>query len=112
MRYEEWLAQVPEGLKRDPVWKSEAYPKALLLFDLVWEDSGKLMKDVRGREIGRQLIRSAGSVSANIDEGSGVALSGGNTCNFCAIRLVPPARRGVGTSSPANPCLNKSLSTA
>jgi hypothetical protein len=33
LRYEEWLAQVPERLKRDPVWKSEACPKALLLFD-------------------------------------------------------------------------------
>lgn len=87
MRYEEWLAQVPEGLKRDPVWKSEAYPKALLLFDLVWEDSGKLMKDVRGREIGRQLIRSAGSVSANIDEGFGRGVERGEYVQFLRYAL-------------------------
>jgi len=71
MRYEEWLAQVPERLKQDPIWKFDVYPKALLLFDLVWEDSEKLIRDTRGREIARQLIRSAGSVSANIDEGFG-----------------------------------------
>jgi len=33
MRYEEWLAQVPDSLKGDPIWKFEAYPKALLLYD-------------------------------------------------------------------------------
>lgn len=29
------------------------------------------MKDVRGREIAKQLIRSSGSISANIEEGYG-----------------------------------------
>ena len=48
MRYEEWLAQVPDGLKNDPNWKFEAYPRALLLYDLAWEDTDKLLKDVRG----------------------------------------------------------------
>jgi four helix bundle protein len=71
MRYEEWLEQVPEGLKKDPVWKFVAYPKSLLLFDLAWEDCERLMRDTRGREIARQLVRSAGSISANIDEGFG-----------------------------------------
>ena len=71
MKYEEWLARVPERLKQDPIWKFDAYPKALLLFDLVWEDSEKLLRDTRGREIARQLVRSAGSISANIDEGFG-----------------------------------------
>jgi len=32
MTYEEWLAQVPDGLKNDPIWRFEAYPKALLLY--------------------------------------------------------------------------------
>jgi len=31
MRYGEWLAQVPDSLKNDPIWKFKAYPKALLL---------------------------------------------------------------------------------
>ena len=34
MTYEEWLAQVPADLKDDPIWKLEAYPKALLLYPL------------------------------------------------------------------------------
>jgi hypothetical protein len=42
MVYEEWLAQVPDVLKKDPIWQFKAYPKALLLFDLAWEDSERL----------------------------------------------------------------------
>jgi len=87
MRYEEWLAQVPESLKKDPLWKFEAYPKALLLFDLAWEDSEKLMRDVRGRAVARQLIRSAGSVSANIDEGFGRGVDRGEYVQFLRYAL-------------------------
>jgi four helix bundle protein len=87
MKYEEWLARVPESLKRDPIWKFEAYPKALLLFDLVWEDSEKLMQDVRGREIARQLVRSAGSISANIDEGFGRGVDRGEYAQFLRYAL-------------------------
>jgi len=81
---------VPESLKRDPVWKSEAYPKALLLFDLAWEDSAKLMQDIRGREIARQLVRSAGSISANIDEGFG--------CGVDRLEYVQFLRYALGSA--------------
>ncbi len=87
MRYEEWLAQVPEALKRDPIWKFDAYPKALLLFDLAWEDCEKLLRDVRGREIARQLIRSSGSISANIDEGFGRGIDRGEYAQFLRYAL-------------------------
>jgi len=69
--YEEWVAQVPSNITDDPLWRFEVYPKALLLADFAWEDCGKLMQDVRGRSVAEQLIRSAGSVSANIEEGYG-----------------------------------------
>jgi four helix bundle protein len=71
LNYEEWLAQVPESVRRDPLWNFQVYPKALLLSDLVWEDTDRMMKDARGREIARQLIRSVGSICANIEEGHG-----------------------------------------
>ena len=61
MAYEEWLAQVPDSLKNDPIWKFEACLKVLLLYDLAWEDTDKLLKDVRGRKLaGRN--RSGGRV--------------------------------------------------
>ena len=87
MRYEEWLVRVPESLKKDPIWKFEAYPKALLLFDLVWEDSEKLIRDTRGREIAKQIVRSAGSVSANIDEGFGRGIDRGEYMQFLRYAL-------------------------
>jgi four helix bundle protein len=71
LSYEEWLAQVPESVRRDPLWNFQVYPKALLLSDLVWEDTDQMLKDARGREIARQLIRSVGSICANIEEGHG-----------------------------------------
>jgi len=68
---EEWVAQVPESLKQDPLWNFQVYPKTLYLYDLAWEDCEYLLKNPRGRAVANQLIRSAGSVCANIEEGYG-----------------------------------------
>jgi four helix bundle protein len=87
MVYEEWLAQVPDELKKDPIWQFKAYPKALLLFDLMWEDSEKLLRDVRGREMTKQLVRSAGSITANIDEGFGRGVDRGEYLQFLRYAL-------------------------
>jgi four helix bundle protein len=51
-----------------------AYPKALFLYDLVWFDCEKLTKDLRGRAVAEQIIRSGGSIGANIEEGYGRGL--------------------------------------
>ncbi len=69
--YEEWLEQVPESIKKDPLWNFQVYPKALLLADLAWEDTGQMMRDSRGKAIAEQLIRSVGSICANLEEGHG-----------------------------------------
>jgi four helix bundle protein len=44
---------------------------SLELWDEFWSDSGILLQDVRGKEIAKQLTRSVGSISANIEEGYG-----------------------------------------
>ena len=72
--YEEWIAQVPDSLQADPLWGFETYRTALFLADLAWFDCEKLMADSRGKAIASQLIRSAGSVPANIEEGYGYSL--------------------------------------
>ena len=87
MTYEEWLAQVPDSLRNDPIWKFEAYPKSLLLYDLAWEDTDKLLKDVRGRKLAGQVIDSAGSVRANIDEGFGRGIESGEYIQFLRYAL-------------------------
>jgi four helix bundle protein len=71
MTYEEWEAGVHERIKREPIWQFTGYRKALFFYELVWQDCEKLMRDVRGRAVAEQLIRSAGSISANIEEGHG-----------------------------------------
>lgn len=69
--YDEWVEQCTESLKQDPVWRFIAYPKSLWLFDLVWRDCERLKPSSQGRALINQLIRSADSISANIDEGYG-----------------------------------------
>lgn len=66
-----WQEKIHPKIKNDPLWKFNVYPKALFAFDLAWNDCEKLLKDIRGKEIARQLIRSVGSISANIEEGYG-----------------------------------------
>ena len=55
----------------DPLDNLIFYQQAMQLYDAYWEDCAVLSKDFRGKEIARQLIRSCGSVSANIEEGYG-----------------------------------------
>jgi four helix bundle protein len=47
------------------------YQMSLKLWDNCWGDTEILFKDPRGIEVAKQLIRSVGSVSANIEEGYG-----------------------------------------
>jgi four helix bundle protein len=69
--YDAWEGTVHERVKAEPIWAFLGYRKALFLYDLAWEDCEKLMRDRRGQAIAQQLIRSVGSVSANIEEGHG-----------------------------------------
>lgn len=71
MKYEEWEMAVPAGVKQGPVWQFYGYRKALFMYDLVWQDCESWQQDRRGWPIVDQIIRSAGSVSANIEEGFG-----------------------------------------
>ena len=68
---EEWVLTVPGKLRSDPLWDSAYYRFAMYLYDLVWLDCETLRKDYRGREIVGQLVRSAGSICANAEEGYG-----------------------------------------
>jgi four helix bundle protein len=71
MTYDEWEAQVHERVKAEPVWAFAGYRKALFLYDLVWRDCEKLASDRRGRAVTEQLVRSCGSIGANVEEGHG-----------------------------------------
>ena len=55
----------------DPLLKYPFYVKAHELYELVWDDSEVLGRDYRGRKIVKQLVRSSGSIAANIEEGYG-----------------------------------------
>ena len=71
MKYEEWEANVHARVKQEPVWQNLGYRKALFLYDLVWQDCDTMLRDKRGRAVAEQLIRSAGSIGANVEEGHG-----------------------------------------
>lgn len=55
----------------DPLTRYPFYLKALEFYDRVMEDTDKPILDERWRVIVRQVVRSAGSISANIEEGYG-----------------------------------------
>jgi four helix bundle protein len=58
-------------LKKDLHWDSLYYRVALFLDDLVWDDCALLQKDYRVRNHVSQIIRSSGSISANMEEAYG-----------------------------------------
>lgn len=57
--------------KKDKIFEIQFYILSVELWNECWTDTEILIKDTRGKEIAKQLIRSAGSISANIEEGFG-----------------------------------------
>lgn len=68
MKYEEWEKLVPNELKNDSLWKMKAYRLGLYAADLRWFDAKKIL-DSHFYEVSDQLLRSIGSISANLAEG-------------------------------------------
>ena len=48
MSFEEWVATVPERVKAEACWRFVAYPKALYVYELAWDDCDALMREGRG----------------------------------------------------------------
>ena len=71
MKFEDWVVEVASQIQQEVSWKFFGYRKALFLYDLCWQDCEVLLKNPLGKAIASQLIRSAGSISANIEEGYG-----------------------------------------
>jgi four helix bundle protein len=71
VNYGDWIEKVPPSIKSDPLWEIEVYRKALFLSDLAWRDCDAMLKHDLGRPLAQQLIRSSGSISANMEEGFG-----------------------------------------
>jgi four helix bundle protein len=67
--YDVWEAEVHTRIKAESIWRFFGYRKALYAFDLAWYDCDILRSDLRGKAIAQQLIRSAGSIPANMEEG-------------------------------------------
>ena len=85
--YEEWMAQVPEAIRREEMWQFFGYRKALFFHDVCWRDCEKLLTHPLGKAVAHQLIRSAGSVSANIEEGYGRGFAGKERLYFLRVAL-------------------------
>jgi four helix bundle protein len=69
--YDEWEKSIPDAIRQETLWEFVGYRKALFFYDVCWVDCEKLMKHPLGRPVAQQLIRSAGSISANVEEGQG-----------------------------------------
>ncbi len=51
-------------MKESNLYKIQFHKLSMELWDECWGDTNILLKDIRGKEIARQLIRSIGSISA------------------------------------------------
>lgn len=69
MTFEQWQTTVPDAIKNDTVWRVEAYRLALFAADLAMVDGPKLLRDMRTRSHGDQLLRAAAAISSDIVEG-------------------------------------------
>ena len=87
MEFEAWLVEVPDAVKRSPLWQTHYCRLALYLYDLVWSDSEALLRDARGRDLARQMVRSSGSLCANIEEAYGRGIGSADGLRVLRIAL-------------------------
>jgi four helix bundle protein len=66
-----WKEQIPARIRSEKFGALIAYQKALYQYDLLWKDTQTWLKDIRGQPLARQIIGSADSICANIEEGFG-----------------------------------------
>jgi four helix bundle protein len=71
MNYGEWMEDVPKHIKEDALWDIDIYRKALFLSDLAWQYCDAMLNQKLGKPVAWQLIRSAGSIPANMEQGYG-----------------------------------------
>jgi four helix bundle protein len=69
--YEDWEHGVHPRILKEAIWRFFGYRKSLYAYELAWRDCGILQADARGKAIAQQLIRSIGSIGANLEEGHG-----------------------------------------
>src|SRR5271165_7153681 len=69
------FATASQSQPQDRLESFGIYQLACGLFQEFWNDSEIMMKDVRGRELVKQQIRSLDSICANIEEGYGRGFS-------------------------------------
>jgi four helix bundle protein len=72
--FEEWQKTVHESIRAEKFWSLIAYQKALYLYNLLWHDTDKWLKDPRGQTLSKQITGSSDSICANIEEGFGRGL--------------------------------------
>ena len=67
--FQEWQESMPADITEDAMWQMEVYRLAAFLGDLCWHDLIKIHRNPLTRALCDQLMRSSGSVAANIVEG-------------------------------------------
>ena len=69
--FAEWEANVPETIRRDPIWRTPAYRYAVWIGALAKRDVLELDAQRVYRNDADQLLRAVDSISANLAEGYG-----------------------------------------
>jgi four helix bundle protein len=87
LSFDEWEKTLPDKLVSDPLWRTIHYRLAMYLYDLAWRDCIALRQDFRGNQIVSQLIRSTGSICANIEEAYGRGLGTADNVRIMRIAL-------------------------
>jgi four helix bundle protein len=94
LNFDEWKDTVPTIIKEGPLWKLLFYQKALFLYEVCWADCDAWLQKSRGVPLVNQIVRSSGSISANIEEGYGRGF-GRDYARFLSI-AVASARETQG----------------
>lgn len=67
--FDRWVTSTADVMRRDPLWRQQAFRLASYALAVAWADARRLAQDPVTPPIAAQLYRAVGSIAANLAEG-------------------------------------------
>lgn len=98
LSFEDWQKIVHESIRSEKFWSLIAYQKALYLYNLLWNDSERWLKDPRGQILSKQITGSSDQSAQISKKALDVDLENSLSNSMFTLWALPAKRKVASTA--------------